>query len=74
MKQCLQNDPEKRPSTEKLLTSLHGMRMEVEGEYGGGALKLDLAKVKLAKEIKDKDKKIEELAEQQVRQQYCVPR
>ncbi len=71
MKRCLHNDPQKRPSTEELLTSLHGMREEVEGEYGGGAVKLDLAKVRLAKEMKDKDRKIEELTQNQVRQKCC---
>ena len=69
MKQCLQNNPRERPSTEQLLTRLQGVRGEVEGEYGGGAIKLDLARVRLAKEVKEKDRMIEELTEQQV----CLP-
>ena len=32
----------------------------MEGEYGGGAVKLDLARVRLAKEVKEKDRRIEE--------------
>ncbi len=38
----------------------------MEGEYGGGAIRLDLARVRLAKEVKDKDRRIEELTQQQV--------
>ena len=66
VKQCLHNDPRERPSTEKLLTGLQGMRVEVEGEYGSGSLKLDLARVRLTKEVKENDKKIKELTLQLV--------
>ncbi len=60
VKQCLHNVPDQRPSTEQLLTRLQGMRVEVEGEYGGGALKVDLMKAKLTKEVKVKHRRIEE--------------
>ena len=60
VKQCLHNIPEQRPSTEELLTRLQGMRGQVEGEYGG-PIKLDLVRVRLAKEMKEKDRRIEEL-------------
>ena len=53
VKQCLHNDAQERPSTEVLLTRLQRMRVEVEGEYGGGAIKIDLARVRLAKELKE---------------------
>ncbi len=59
--QCLHNNPCERPSTEELLTRLQGMRREVEGEYGGGALRLDLARVRLAREVKAKDRMMEEM-------------
>lgn len=51
IKQCLHNVPEQRPISEKILTVLQGMRVKVEGEYGE-PIKLDLAKVRLAKEMK----------------------
>ena len=60
VKQCLHNDPRERPSTEELLTRLQRMRVEVEGNYGGGVVKLDMARVRLAK-------KVEDLTQQQVR-------
>ena len=58
---CLDNLPDQRPSTEELLTRLQGMRVEVEGEYGSGAIRLDLTRVKMAKEVIAKDARIEEL-------------
>ena len=39
--------------------------MEVEGEYGG-PIRLDMVRVRLAKEVKVKDKRIVELTQQQV--------
>ena len=60
MKQCLHNDPCERPSTDELLTRLQGMRVEVEGEYGG-PVKLDMVRVRLAKEVKEKDRRLEEM-------------
>ena len=65
VKQCLHNDPQQRPSTEELLTRLQGMRAEVEGEYGG-PIKLDLVRVRLAKETKEKDRRIQDLTHLQV--------
>ena len=40
--------------------------MEVEGEYGGSPIKLDMVRVRLAKEVKVKDRQIEDLMQQQV--------
>ena len=62
VKECLLNAPDRRPTTDNLLTRLQGMREEVEGEYGN-PVKLDMARVKLAKEVKLKDR---QLTQQQV--------
>ena len=61
VKQCLHNVPDQRPSTDEVLGSLQRMKVEVEGVYGGSLAKLDIGKVLLAKEMKMKDKRIEEL-------------
>ncbi len=66
IKQCLHNDSQERPSTEELLTRLQGMRMEVEGEYGG-PIKLDLVRVKLAKKLQEKDRRMDEMVQEHVR-------
>ena len=61
VKQCLHNVPDQRPSTDEVLGSLQRMKVEVEGVYDGSLVKLDIDKVLLAKEMKMKDKRIEEL-------------
>ena len=67
VRQCLHNTPNLRPSTEQLLTRLQGVRGEVEGEYGGGhPIRLDMVRVRLSKEVKERDRRIEELTQQQV--------
>ncbi len=67
MKQCLQNDPPERPGTEELLARLQEVRMEVEGQYvGSHSIKLDMVRMRLAKEVREKDRRIEELTQQQV--------
>ena len=66
VKQCLHNDPRQRPTTEDLLTRLQGLRVEVEGPYGMDTTPLDLAKVKMAKTLQEKNRKIEDLTQQQV--------
>ena len=48
VKQCLQDIPDQRPSTDELLATLQRMKVEVEGEYGG-PVKLDMVRVRLAK-------------------------
>ena len=65
VKECLHNSPDQRPTTDDLLARLQRMREEVEGEYGG-SVKLDMVRVRLAKEVKIKDRRIEELKQQQV--------
>ena len=66
VKQCLHNAPQERPSTDEVLARLQKMKVEVEGEYGGSPIRLDMVRVRLAKEGKMKDRKIEELTQQQV--------
>ena len=66
VKQCLHNVPQQRPSTDELLTTLQRMRVEVEGEYGGSPIKLDMVRVRQAKEIRMKDRRLEELTQEQV--------
>ena len=65
VKECLHNSPDQRPNTDHLLAKLQRMREEVEGEYGG-SVRLDMVRVRLAKEVKIKDRRIEELTQQQV--------
>ena len=64
VKQCLHNAPRERPSTEQLLTRLQGMRVEVEREYGDSSIKLDVVRLRLAKEVKAKDHSMRELQNQ----------
>ena len=66
VKECLHNAPDQRPTTDDLLARLQRMREEVEGEYGGGAVKVDLSKMRLFKEIKMKDRWLEEQTQLQV--------
>ena len=61
IKQCLHNAPEERPATDEVLNQLQRLKVEVEGVYGGNFTKLDIDKVLLAKEMKMKDRRIEEL-------------
>ena len=66
VKQCLHNVPNQRPSTDELLATLQRMKVEVEGEYGGSPIKLDMVRVRLAKEVKSNEQRIRELTQQQV--------
>ena len=71
VKQCLQNIPGRRPSAEELLTRLQATRVEMEGEYGSSLVKMDvMMKMKLAKEMKMKDKRIRRLMEDLVGSSY----
>ena len=61
VKQCLLNVPEERPSTDELLARLRRMREEVGGGYGGSPVCLDImVRLRLTKEIRIKDRIIEE--------------
>ena len=58
VKQCLQNAPSRRPTTEQLMTSLESVRAESEGPYGKYT-KLDAVRqVALIKEIVENDKEV----------------
>ena len=72
VKQCLHNVPRQRPNTDELLTRLQRMKVEVEGEYGGSPIRLDMVRVRLAKEVKMKERRIEELTQQQVMEHVCI--
>ena len=72
VKQCLHNVPRQRPNTDELLTRLQRMKVEVEGEYGGSPIRLDMVRVRLAKEVRMKERRIEELTQQQVMEHVCV--
>ncbi len=62
VRQCLHNTPERRPSSQDLLARLWGVKSEVEGIYGGGTMRqLNIASVLYVKEMKNKDKQIQEL-------------
>ena len=61
VKQCLNNIPEKRLNADELLTQLQEMKVEIEGAYSVNPVKLDLIRVRLAKKMKEKDQRIEEL-------------
>ena len=66
VKQCLQDIPDQRPSINELLDTLQRMKMKVEGEVGAIQIRLDMEKLRLAKEVKTKGTQIEELMQQQV--------
>ena len=66
VKQCLHNVPDQRPSTDELLATLQRMKVEVEGEYGGSPIRLDMVRVRLSKEVKSNEQRIRELIQQQV--------
>ena len=66
VKRCLQDIPDQRPSINELLDTLQRMKMEVEGEFGAIQIRLDIEKLRLAKEMKTKGTQIEELMQQQV--------
>ena len=65
VKQCLRNARHERPTTDELLARLQRIKVEVEGEYGGSPIRLDMVRMKLAKEVKIKDRRIEELIQEQ---------
>ncbi len=62
VRQCLHNTPERRPFSQDLLDRLQDVKSEVEGVYGGGMMRqLNIASVLYVKEMKNKDKQIQEL-------------
>ena len=60
--QCLDNDPQTRPTSEEALGRLQEKKKEIEGLHGGHlGEKLIVASLIVAKEIKSKDKLIRDL-------------
>ena len=56
MKQCLDNTPKERPSSEYLLGQFHTIRKEVERSYGGSSVKhIDVGRVQVVKDMKVSD-------------------
>ena len=61
VKRCLKDNFKLRPSSDNLLASLKRMRVEVERKHGG-PFKLSVVRIlRLAEEVKEKNKMIEEL-------------
>ena len=60
VRQCLYNTPERRPSSKDLLSRLHAVRREVDVAIGCNKL-LNIANVIIVKEMKMKDKRIQDL-------------
>ena len=71
IKECLHNVPNERPTTSDLYDRLQRMREEVE-RGSGGSVKLDMTRLRLAKEAQIKDRRIEELTQQQVQIVICM--
>ena len=61
VKQCLQNAPSRRPTTEQLMTSLDGARDTIEGPYGKFS-KLDAVRqVAMTRELVGRDVQMREV-------------
>ena len=57
VRECLANNPERRPTTSDLLSSLEEVGIETEG----GLLQLDIARVKTIRSLRAKERRIQEL-------------
>ena len=60
VKQCLQNDPSRRPITEQLVTELQGMRANIEGPCGTVARADAVRQVVMMKEILGREAEVRE--------------
>ena len=61
VKQCLQNAPSRRPTTEQLMTELQGVRASIEGPYGSAVARADAVRqVIVTKEILGREAKVRE--------------
>ncbi|XP_064389135.1 uncharacterized protein LOC135337165 [Halichondria panicea] len=70
VRECLTNTPERRPTTVELLSSLE----EVGREMDGGLLQLDIARVKTARTLRAKEKRIEALQREVVEKDKILER
>lgn len=59
VKQCLQNAPSRRPTTEELVTELHGMKADIEGPCGAVARADAVRQVVMMREIIKRDSAVE---------------
>ena len=66
LKQCLKNVPRQRPSIEDVLTILQCVREERVREFSINLITLDMARVKIIKDMKSQEKRIEQLTRQNV--------
>lgn len=48
LRQCLHNDPARRPSAEELLQQLEAVRAPIEGTYSSHHLKVEMARLQVA--------------------------
>ena len=62
IKQCLQNAPTRRPTTEQLVTELQGMRADIEGPCGAVARIDAIRQVVTMKEILGRENDVREKA------------
>ena len=60
VRQCLQDDPNLRPDTDELLITLQRMKVDLERVFGSTQFRVDMEKLRLAKDLKARDKQIEE--------------
>ena len=78
IKDCLKNDPTERPTAERLVTALEGMKGDIEGGYGELATVDAVRQVRTMKALKSRSEdKVNELTAkdeeiQQLRQQLEV--
>ncbi|XP_064389608.1 uncharacterized protein LOC135337594 isoform X5 [Halichondria panicea] len=70
VRECLTNTPERRPTTADLLSSLE----EVGREMDGGLFQLDIARVKTARTLRAKEKRIEVLQREVVEKDRILER
>ncbi|XP_064389621.1 traf2 and NCK-interacting protein kinase-like isoform X5 [Halichondria panicea] len=70
VRECLANTPERRPTTAELLSSLEEVGREMDGEL----LQLDIARVKTARTLREKEKRIEALQREVVEKDRILER
>ena len=60
VKRCLSNEPSERPTAEELLTSLEGMKADIEGPYGDVARIDAVRQVVVLRALKKRDTEVKE--------------
>ena len=59
-KECLHNTPSRQPTAEQLVTTLEGMRADIEGPYGAVAKADAVRQVVLMKTLRGRDAEVRE--------------